>query len=139
MVKLIMLSKLESLNRCITRIESKQPDSVASLMSKLDDQDVIVLNLERAIQTCVDIAALAIADLDIKTPTTMAESFTALHRNRIISDEIAEKMRKSVGFRNVAVHQYSDINWDTVFDIITNHLDDFRRFAREITSHFPID
>jgi uncharacterized protein YutE (UPF0331/DUF86 family) len=37
-----------------------------------------------------------------------------------------------VGFRNVAVHEYTRLNPDIVQTIITKHLDDFRRFSSTI-------
>jgi len=44
-------------------------------------------------------------------------------------------MKKSVGFRNVAVHNYDVINWKIVYAICNSLMDDFRRFAREITDY----
>jgi uncharacterized protein YutE (UPF0331/DUF86 family) len=41
-------------------------------------------------------------------------------------------MAKSVGFRNTAVHAYQEIDWNIVYCIITEHLDDFRDFAQQI-------
>lgn len=44
----IIRAKLESLSRCIKRIEDKMPASVEELQTNLDLQDIITLNLERA-------------------------------------------------------------------------------------------
>lgn len=38
-------------------------------------------------------------------------------------------MKKSVGFRNLAVHNYNAIDWIIVFEICNKHLDDFRTYA----------
>jgi uncharacterized protein YutE (UPF0331/DUF86 family) len=50
----------------------------------------------------------------------------------IISKETFEKMQQSVGFRNIAIHEYDDINWDIVFSILCHHIDNFRGYAKEI-------
>jgi uncharacterized protein YutE (UPF0331/DUF86 family) len=42
-------------------------------------------------------------------------------------------MRKAVGFRNIATHNYDQINWEIVHSIVKHHLDDFAAFARVIT------
>ena len=42
-------------------------------------------------------------------------------------------MRKAVGFRNIATHNYDQINWQIVHNIVKHHLDDFAAFARVIT------
>lgn len=43
-------------------------------------------------------------------------------------------MQKSVGFRNISVHEYQSIDWLIVFKIITEHLVDFEKFAREVSA-----
>lgn len=50
MDQLILAEKLESLRRCITRIEDKKPSSVELLVQDPDRQDILVLNLTRAVQ-----------------------------------------------------------------------------------------
>ena len=41
-------------------------------------------------------------------------------------------MIKSVGFRNIAVHEYSKVNWEVVYSIVKTNLSDFKDFAREV-------
>ncbi len=62
----------------------------------------------------------------------MAESFEQLGRLGLISADVALRLRKAVGFRNIAVHAYQQINWAMVHSIITTRLDDFRVFANAI-------
>jgi uncharacterized protein YutE (UPF0331/DUF86 family) len=47
---------------------------------------------------------------------------------------LASQLRKAVGFRNLAVHSYSSIDWVIVHAIATRHLDDFARFAEWVSS-----
>lgn len=128
----VLLSKIVSLERCIQRIQGRTPRDRQTLSDDLDRQDIIVLNLERAVQACVDIASHIVAELTLPAPMTMAESFETLRHAGVISAAVADRMQKSVGFRNIAVHEYHAINWNVVFAIITEHLDDFRKYAAEI-------
>lgn len=50
MAALIVERKLDSLRRCLTRLRTKAPASVEQLRCDLDLQDVLVLNLSRAVQ-----------------------------------------------------------------------------------------
>ena len=127
----LILSKIESLSRSIKRIEAKTPNSPELLKNDYDLQDIISVNLERAVQQCVDISAHLIADSNEKAPSSMADSFDILHRLGIIPETLSERLRKAVGFRNVAVHEYEKIDWEIVYKIITERLDDFRQFARK--------
>lgn len=132
MNKEIVFAKIESLSRCVDRIRSKTPDRRQDLCDDLDRQDIIVLNLERAVQLCVDIAAHLVADLQQPAPMSMVESFAMLRQAGIIDAAIAERMQKGVGFRNIVVHEYRLVNWDIVYAIITEHLDDFKEYARQV-------
>ena len=132
MDKDVVLNKLESLRRCLQRVQDKTPASVDLLVEDVDLQDIIVLNLERAIQTSVDIGLHIISDLEVPVPETMAQTFDVLKKAGCLEAATAERMAKSVGFRNTAVHAYQEIDWDIVYCIITEHLDDFREFARQI-------
>ncbi len=133
MDRLIIEEKLESLRRCLSRIETKRPHDVMQLVSDVDLQDIITLNLTRAVQLSVDIAAHWIASLEeISAPNTMGGMFEALAQYGYLDEKLAERMRKSVGFRNIAVHQYEVIDWQVMYVICKYHLDDFSQFARVV-------
>jgi len=131
----IVSEKLESLRRCLSRVEKKRPKTQHALEQDLDVQDILVLNLSRAVQLCVDIGAHLISRSDIATPQTMGETFSALAEMGLLSDSVANAMKKAVGFRNIAVHGYENLSMAIVFSIATEHLEDFRQFAREIQRH----
>jgi uncharacterized protein YutE (UPF0331/DUF86 family) len=128
----VIEQKLESLRRCLQRIQEKCPSSAESLAKDFDLQDIVTLNLTRAIQLCVDIGAHLIAGKDIPPPATMGQTFDALAKLEVINTELAIRMRKAVGFRNIAVHNYEAINWQIVHAIATNHLNDFKDFAKTV-------
>lgn len=134
MDRLIVERKLDSLQRCLARIATKRPQSAAVLKADFDLQDVLVLNLSRAVQVCVDLATHLIVDLPLQPPSTMGEAFDRLATAGVLDDALALRMKKAVGFRNIAVHAYEDIDWDIVFAIATSHLQDFRDFARVVAS-----
>jgi uncharacterized protein YutE (UPF0331/DUF86 family) len=56
----------------------------------------------------------------------------------LISKVFAEKMMAMVGFRNIAVNDYQDLNPKVVQQIIENHLEDFLEFIGTlIERHAP--
>lgn len=121
--------KLESLRRCLARVQDRCPRDAETLAHDLDAQDIVSLNLTRAVQISVDIAAHLIAASQQPAPATMGAAFEALALTGWIPDHLAIRLKKSVGFRNLAVHNYDAIDWNIVFQICTRHLDDFREFA----------
>jgi len=132
MDRLIVERKLDSLRRCLARIAVKRPASVAVLEADVDLQDVLVLNISRAVQICVDLASHLLADLDVPPPNTMGEAFDRLAQAAIIDADLALRMKKAVGFRNIAVHAYDAINWQIVLAIATQGTHDLDRFAKAV-------
>ncbi|MBL0717338.1 MAG: DUF86 domain-containing protein [Desulfosarcina sp.] len=87
-----ILNKIASLKRCVERIENKIPKTSLELQSDYDLQDIVSLNLQRAVQVCVDIAAHLNAEMSAKAPESMVESFENLSKLGI-----RQKERKPLG------------------------------------------
>ena len=132
MDRLILVEKLEALRRCVLRVEARRTKTVEALQDDPDRQDILALNLTRAVQLCVDMAGVVIADSDEPAPQTMGQAFDALARMGVIDDAIARKMKAAVGFRNIAVHDYQAVDWRIVFDITHQGMEDFRTFAKAV-------
>lgn len=132
MDRLIVERKLDSLRRCLDRVRERCPSDVATLATNADLQDIVVLNLSRAVQICVDLALHMLSSAGQPVPDTMGQAFDRLASTEHISASLASRLKKAVGFRNIAVHNYSGIDWAIVHAIATRHLCDFEAFARAI-------
>lgn len=126
-----MAEKLESLRRCLLRIETKTPATATLLETDLDAQDILSLNLQRAAQLVVDLALHVLSKRDLPLPNNMADCIRALVPLGL-NDATATRMTKAVGFRNLAVHAYRAIDWKIVHAIAVGHVGDFRDFMREL-------
>ena len=126
----VVEQKLESLRRCLQRIETKCPADAETLTTDFDLQDIVSLNLSRAVQLCVDIGAHLISGMDVPPPDTMGQTFDILAQSGLLNTDLADSLKKAVGFRNIAVHNYDAINWHIVHSIARNHLADFSAFAK---------
>ena len=132
MDNIVLDKKIDSILRCIVRIEERLPENEEEFLKDIDAQDVIVLNLTRAVQLSVDIAAHILSRGNLAVPATMSEAFVRLQQEGIISLQTAAKMKKSVGFRNVAIHSYDDLDLGITHTIAKDHLQDFKDFITEI-------
>ena len=127
--KKVIEEKLISLNRCLDRIKLHTPATVEALQSDFDTQDIICLNIQRAVQISVDIAAHILAEqLHEQTPT-MAETFLALSRHGLLDSQLASRLAKAVGFRNIAVHEYNTLDMNILYSIITKEIGCFYEFS----------
>ena len=130
----VVEQKLESLRHSLQRVVDKCPPDPETLRRDPDLQDIIALNLTRAVQLCVDIGAHLIAGMEVPPPDTMGQTFDTLARAGVIQTNLAMQLKKAVGFRNIAVHNCEEIDWAVVHDIARHHLEDFTEFARTIGS-----
>lgn len=130
----VLSEKLEFLRRCVERIEARRASSVEELAGDPDRQDIVALNLMRAVQLCIDMAVHVMADSTRPPPSSMGDAFTALAEEGVIDDELATRMRAAVGFRNVAVHAYQRLDWSVVHAVSHEGLADIRRFAARIAA-----
>ena len=128
-----LLAKLASLARILERLEPRRHLSPETLASDPDQQDIVMLNLERAIQTCIDIAILVCARELHRPPANGGESFTILAESGLLPGELAERLRRSVGFRNLAVHEYTRIDFRIVCAVLQQGINDIKEFGRLLT------
>jgi uncharacterized protein YutE (UPF0331/DUF86 family) len=120
----VVLSKINVIKNCLMAIEKvtqkeKDPDFKISLYE---------INLQRAIQACIDLANIIIAKEGLGLPNTYKQSFEILLKHEVIDEELCKKLRSMVGFRNISVHDYEEIKPAIVESIIKNHLKDFEDF-----------
>ncbi len=135
MDSLVLEKKIDSILRCIERIQSRTPTHQKDFLSDYDAQDVIILNISRIVQLAVDIAIHILSSTNQSIPATMSEAFSHLEKREVITHEVADKMKKSVGYRNVAVHSYDEVDLSITFDIAQQHLQDFKHFIKQILDY----
>lgn len=62
----------------------------------------------------------------------MGETFDLFAQEGVLNGELVNALKKSVGFRNIAVLNYESINWLIVHNIVKYHLGKFSEFAKAI-------
>lgn len=127
-----LAGKVSNLETCITRIQEVYRREREAFLHDLLRQESALLNLQRACENIIDIANIAVAQLDLGVPASARESFELLENVGIVSPELASKMATMVGFRNLVVHQYFRIDPEKVCDIIETDLQDLQHFANAV-------
>lgn len=88
--------------------------------------------LQLSVQSIIDTAHLIIIDLGFKRPEDNYEAISILFEKKIISENLARKLNKMVGLRNILVHEYGKIDRKKVFKILTGQLQDLEEFKKQI-------
>ena len=127
--KSVILNKFETIEKCINRINEEYEGNSKNLKD-YRKMDMIVLNLQRACEAVLDLAVYIVSTRKLGLPQTKREAFILLEENNIIDSKMSKNMQGMVGFRNIAVHDYKEIDEEILKDVIENHLNDLLDFAR---------
>jgi len=132
----VVLNKIQTIERCLMRIREEYVGYEDEFEENHTKQDSVILNLERASQASIDIATHIVKAKKLGLPNTSRELFDMLLEADIISQDICPQMQGMVGFRNIAVHDYQNLNIEIVVAIVEKHLGDFEGFVREVFSGY---
>jgi uncharacterized protein YutE (UPF0331/DUF86 family) len=127
----VLIEKTNSIQNCLKRIH----DTVKMDLNRLeniDAQDIVTLNLQRAVQLIIDMASYVVSCERLGAPQTIKDVFQILERNHFITSNSSTKMQKMVGFRNIAVHDYQAIDPNILKKIVAHHLKDLEEFYDEL-------
>jgi len=80
-----------------------------------------------AIEGCVDVAQHLCASESWGPPATNADAVRILARHGVVEEGLADSIASAVGFRNVLVHLYTEVDDERVVDHLAGlgHLEQF--------------
>lgn len=128
----IVLNKANKVDHHMRRIREKRVVSLEEFLVDLDCQEIVLFNLQMAVQNCIDIAAHIISDEELGIASSTNEMFYILQENGYIRPELTENMVAAVGLRNLVVHEYGNIDLKQVYQIANQDIDDLEDFVRAI-------
>jgi uncharacterized protein YutE (UPF0331/DUF86 family) len=128
----VIENKISSIQKYLKILERYKEYSREEIEKDFDVRGAIERYLYLAIQSTIDLAEAVISFKNFRKPTTMAEIFIILSEEGIIDREFAENLIKMVGFRNIIAHDYEEINYDIVYDILHHRLEDIKKFIEII-------
>ena len=133
----VVTAKVATIDRCLQRIAEARGERRAVLLP-IEIDDIVALNLQRAVQAAIDLATHVVSSEGYALPDSVAGFFSVLEGHGILEAALAERLRRMVGFRNIAIHDYQVLDTAIVEAIVTRHLDDLRRLAARVVERFGI-
>jgi uncharacterized protein YutE (UPF0331/DUF86 family) len=111
----VLAERTMALRRHLARVAEKLPPTPDDLVASNDAADAVVLHLWQATQIVIDIAVAACAVLQIGTPQGYADAFRRLLSAGVLEPQLAERLVRAAGFRNIIVHAYETIDMTRVY------------------------
>ncbi|MAL95382.1 MAG: toxin-antitoxin antitoxin component [Haliea sp.] len=132
MVDDVLLNKAASIERCVARAREEYQANPDGFATDYTRQDAAILNIQRACEAALDMGQHLVRRDKLGVPQGARDVFALLARAGIIDLELAESLKRMVGFRNIAVHEYQALQLPITVNIIEHRLDDFLAFSRAV-------
>lgn len=129
----LLAEKAAAVERHLARVEARLPAEPSEMAPMSDATDAVVLHLFQATQLVLDLAITSCAQLHLGTPTGYGDAFERLAEARVLDAELATRLRRAAGFRDVVAHAYERIDLAIVHRAATDGPADLRAFLRALS------
>lgn len=129
--KELIYKYLQSLEDSIYRIRHMN-FTFDMVLGDEDIQDLLDRRMQKAIEACIDIAIHTASELRLPRQEKVADVFNVLAENHILNKEVTERLKGAVGFRNILVHEYDDVDYQLAYSDLESKLKDLEDFAYQI-------
>ena len=128
----VLLNKAAAIERCVARAREEYNIDSVSFATNFSRQDAAILNIQRACEAALAIGQHLIRREQLGVPQSARDVFELLAKGKWIESPLAESLKRMIGFRNIAIHEYQSLQLGITVKIITDHLDEFLQFTTEI-------
>lgn len=132
----ILLNKAAIIERCIRRIHEEyrlDPDFKSTTHT-----DALTLNIERACQAAIDMAMHLVAQQHLGVPQSSAEAFRLLEKAGLLRKELTRSLEGMTGFRNVAIHEYQELDGTVLHWIAEDGWKDWVLLCKVLGIHIDV-
>ena len=132
MVDDVLLNKAASIERCVRRAREEYGRDPASFAEDYTRQDAAILNIQRACEAALDMGQHLIRRERLGVPQSARDVFVLLADGGWIERDLADALKRMVGYRNIAVHEYQALQLPITVAVITRHLGEFLDYSKSI-------
>ena len=132
MVDDVLINKAATIERCVARAREEYAYDPNTFSQDFTRQDAAILNIQRACEAALDMGQHLIRREKLGIPQSARDVFTLLAQQGWIDSALAEGLKRMVGFRNIAVHNYQVLQLAITVAIIERHLDEFLEYTQAL-------
>ena len=132
----VLARKAKVIERCVGRAREEYALAEGLFLSNYSRQDAAILNIQRACEAALDMAQRVISTQKWGLAEFSKDLFGVLQRHAVIDEKMTITLSHMVGFRNLAVHDYEDLDMKIVESIIKNDASDLLAFSELVLKQF---
>jgi uncharacterized protein YutE (UPF0331/DUF86 family) len=130
----LITSKLQELERYLSQLRKHQGVTAEKLENDLDKAWIIERGLQLSIQLVLDIGNHILAEAGVSVHE-YADILPQLAKLGIIPNDYALSVKGMAGFRNLLVHEYTEIDSVKLAVFVNANLNDINLFCKYITAY----
>lgn len=131
----VLAERAASVERHLGRVQQQLPEDAGALRPATEASDAVVLHLWQAVQIVIDLAVSCCVAQGLGTPATYGDAFRMLGSHGLIDEDLAARLARAAGFRNVLVHAYADLDLRRVHEAARTGPGDLRAFLAAMRDH----
>lgn len=132
----LLAEKAAAIERHLARVEERLPAGPEDLRPSSDASDSVILHLWQAVQLTLDLATALCLRLSLGTPATYGDAFRQLAHAGRLEPELAGRLSRAAGFRNVVAHAYEQLDMARVWRAAKDGPADLRAFLAAVAAVF---
>ncbi len=134
-----LVRKLGYLEKNLAMLTEYQSLTLDQLESSPEKRFAAERLLQTAIESCVDCARILVLLENWRPLRDERDAFLLLVDKRVIDDDLAQRMMRAKGFRNILVHEYINIDPILFMKFLEKDLGDLQVFASAIANFLRIN
>lgn len=129
-----VLRHIDRLRLYVQRLYELQHRTREEVLTDWRVQFQVDRGLQLAVEVVISVAEQLVAILDRPVPDSSSEAIRELVRASVLTPELGKEMVRAVGFRNIIVHGYMDIEYHIVYDVIQDDVVYFEQFIAQVAA-----
>jgi uncharacterized protein YutE (UPF0331/DUF86 family) len=126
----VLAERVSAVERHLQRVADRLPESITDFQPATDASDAVILHLWLAVQIVIDLATALCIRLHLGAPDTYGDAFRRLARAGRLDEDLAGRLARAAGFRNIVAHAYESLDMARVHAAATSGPGDLRAFLR---------
>ncbi len=131
----VLINKAATIERCVARARQEFDHDPTTFETNFSRQDAAVMNIQRACEAALDMGNHVIRRDRLGLPQSARDVFEILAQAKWIDQTLADSLKRMVGFRNIAVHDYQKLLMPITVRVITEHLIEFLQYSEQMLKH----
>lgn len=131
----VLINKAATIERCVARARQEFDHDPTTFETNFSRQDAAVMNIQRACEAALDMGNHVIRRDRLGLPQSARDVFEILAQAKWIDQTLADSLKRMVGFRNIAVHDYQKLLLPITVKVITEHLIEFLQYSEQMLKH----